>query len=121
MINKTLYMKNCFLKKIFLAAALPVLLLFCNAAYAQSDLFGGNQVEQLLNRKRAAEAEKKRAAEAQQSAGCRIVECSRDTLIGAWHSSKNLIISKKQHESGPAQGKFISYKVYWDQRCNCLQ
>ena len=47
-----------------------------------------------------------------QSTGCRIVESSRDTLIGAWHSSKNMIISKKMHESGPAQGKFISYKFY---------
>ncbi len=89
-------------------------LLLSNVAYAQDDPYGGNQVEQLMNRKREAEAELQRKQEAQKNAGCKIVESSRDTLIGAWHSSKNMIISKKQHESGPAQGKFIAYKVYPD-------
>lgn len=71
-------------------------------------------MEQLLSRKRAAEAELERKAEAQKNAGCKIIESSRDTLIGAWHSSKDMIISKKQHEDGPAKGKFIAYKVYYD-------
>ena len=89
-------------------------LMLSTVAHAQDDPYGGNQVEQLLNRKRQAEAELQRKQEAQKNAGCKIIESSRDTLIGAWHSSKDMIISKKQHESGPAQGKFIAYKVYPD-------
>ena len=89
-------------------------LLLSNFAYAQDDPYGGNQVEQLMNRKRQAEEELQRKQEAQKNAGCKIIESSRDTLIGAWHSSKGMIISKKQYESGPMQGKFIAYKVYYD-------
>ncbi|MBO4671043.1 MAG: hypothetical protein J5640_04280 [Bacteroidales bacterium] len=96
--------------------ALVVLIAFGASAVAnaQDDPYGGNQVEQLMNRKREAEAEMQRKAEAQKNAGCKIIESSRDTLIGAWHSSKNMIISKKQYESGPMLGKFIAYKVYYD-------
>ncbi len=91
-----------------------MLALVCPKAANAQDFFGGNQVEQLLNRKRAAQAEQQRNAQARKSAGCRIVECSRDTLIGSWHSDKDMLIRKKQHESGPARGKFISYKIYPD-------
>ena len=103
--------------------ALVVLVAFAasSLAIAQDDPYGGNQVEQLMARKRAAAEEQNRKAEAQKNAGCKIVESSRDTLIGAWHSSKDMIISKKMHESGPAEGKFISYKVYYDKNviaCN---
>ena len=97
--------------------AMIALIAFSASAVAlaqNDDVYGGNQVEQLMARKRAAEDEQKRKAEAQQNAGCKIVESSRDTLIGAWHSSKNMIISKKQYESGPMEGKFIAYKVYYD-------
>jgi hypothetical protein len=98
-----------------------MILLSANVANAQDDPYGGNQVEQLMKRKREASAELERKAQAQKNAGCRIVECSRDTLIGSWHSGKGTIISKKQHESGPAQGAFISYKVDYEKgaiECN---
>ena len=109
--------------KLFLSSIMLVLIAFFPSfvASAQDDPYGGNQVEQLMARKRAAEEEMQRKAEAQKNAGCKIIECSRDTLIGAWHSDKGMIISKKMHESGPAQGKFITYKVYYDKNviaCN---
>lgn len=118
--------KNPLIMKKLRTLILSALLLNCqflivSSLSAQDDPYGGNQVEQLMNRKRLAEAEQKRKAEAQQNAGCRIVESSRDTLIGAWHSSKNMIVSKKQHESGSAKGQFISYMVYYDKNviaCN---
>lgn len=74
------------------------------------DPYGGNQVEQLMNRKKQAEAEREKKAEAQKQAGCKIIESSRDTLIGSWHSKEYTITSKRLHESGPAKGQFVSYK-----------
>lgn len=87
-------------------------LLFSISANAQ--IFGGGQVEQLMQRKREAEAAMKQKSDAQQNTGCKIVDSSADTLLAAWHSSKDMIITKKMHEDGPAKGKFISYKYYPD-------
>lgn len=80
-------------------------------ATTDEDPYGGNQVEQLMNRKREAEAERQRKAEAQQKAGCKIIESSRDTLIGTWHSKDYIITSKRQHTTGPAKGQFVTYKL----------
>ena len=102
---------------LLLRCSLSVLIAFAAnvAAFAQNDdLYGGNQVEQLMARKQAAEAEQQRKAEAQKNAGCKIIESGADTLIGSWHSSKNMIVSKKLYESGSMQGQFISYKACYD-------
>lgn len=101
------------MSKLSLRASLVIAaLLFSISATAQ--IFGGGQVEQLMKRKREAGAEQRQNAQAKENTGCRIVDSSADTLLAAWHSSKDMIITKKMHEDGPAKGKFISYKYYPD-------
>ena len=95
-------------KKIFVALLVMTALIPSYYAKAQQDF---TSIEALMQNKQQAEAEMEKKAKAQQEAGCKIIESSRDTLIGSWHSSKNTITSKKMHEGGPAKGEFISYKV----------
>ena len=61
--------------------------------------FGGNQVEQLMARKRAASAQMDAEREAREKAGSKIVECRRDTQIGSWHYKENKIVSELDGES----------------------
>ena len=95
-------------KKTIVALLIMTALFPSYYAKAQQDF---TSIEQLMQRKQEAQEEMEKKAKAQQEAGCKIIESSRDTLIGSWHSSKNTIVSKKMHESGSAAGEFISYKV----------
>ena len=78
--------KNILLAVLLLTLNLPFAF---TAAQVDDDPSGGNQVEQLMKRKQQAQDDMKKKAEAQKKAGCRIIESSRDTLIGSWHSDKN--------------------------------
>ena len=103
--------KNILLAVLLLTLNLPFAF---TAAQVDDDPYGGNQVEQLMKRKQQAQDDMKKKAEAQKKAGCRIIESSRDTLIGSWHSDKKSIISVRQHTSGAAKGQFITYEVNYE-------
>ncbi len=85
------------------------------------DPYGPGQIEALNKRKAEYAAEQQRAQEAREKAGCKIIESRRDNLIGSWHSKKNMLMTSKQHESGAAQGKFVTYTADYDKNvilCN---
>ena len=66
---------------------------------SDADPYGGNQVEQLMARKRAASAQQDAEREARAKAGSKIIECRRDQQIGSWHYKENKIVSTLDGES----------------------
>lgn len=99
--------KSILLAALLLAFNLPISF---TAAQVDDDPYGGNQVEQLMKRKKQAQDDLKKKAEEKKKAGCRIIESSRDTLIGSWHSDTKTIVSVRKLASGAA----ITYEVNYE-------
>ena len=66
---------------------------------SSSDPYGGNQVEQMKQRKREASEKQNADREARKKAGCKIIECRRNNQIGSWHSSENKMVSMVDNET----------------------